>query len=140
MESFGSKILLLISLLNLEINFLVDSASGTGLTPSANAIYMQAGALALIVLGEYLLLKEYEGHTGFAWELLLFTTCPSFGGSSNWMNWSDNVVSYEIGISMVFLSFISMEVAFRSNRSRYFIAMAIISGLIPFFYEANNVL
>ena len=26
----------------------------------------------------------------------------------------------------------------RSNRSRYFIAMAIISGIIPFFYEANN--
>ena len=124
---------------DLGINFLVDSASSSGITPSVNAIYMQAGALALIVLGEYLLLKRYEGHTGFAWGVAALTPLALLlGGSSNWMNWSDNVVSYEIGISMVFLSFISMEVAFRSNRSNYFIAMAIISGLIPFFYEANN--
>jgi len=124
---------------DLGISFLLDSASGSGVAPSANAIYMQAGALALIVLGEYLLLKRYEGHTGFAWGVAALTPLALLlGGSSNWMNWSDNVVSYEIGISMVFLSFISMEVAFRSNRSRYFIAMAIISGLIPFFYEGNN--
>ena len=118
--------------------FVVSNGNG-GLGPSVNAIYLQSGALALVVLAEYLLLKRYEGQTGFAWGVTALTPLALLlGGSTNWMNWSENVVSYEIGISIVFLSFISMEVAFRSNRSRYFIAMAIISGIIPFFYEANN--
>ena len=118
--------------------FVVSNGNG-GVIPSVNAIYLQSGALALVVLAEYLLLKRYEGQTGFAWGVTALTPLALLlGGSANWMNWSDNVVSYEIGISIVFLSFISMEVAFRSNRSIYFIAMAIISGIIPFFYEANN--
>ena len=118
--------------------FVVSNANGA-LVPSVNAIYLQSGALALVVLAEYLLLKRYEGQTGFAWGVTALTPLALLlGGSANWMNWSENIVSYEIGISIVFLSFISMEVAFRSNRSRYFIAMAIISGIIPFFYEANN--
>ena len=59
-------------------------------------------------------------------------------GSSIWMEWSENIVSWELGISMIALASLSMWLSLRANSGIIFSVVAVTSGLLPLLYEYNN--
>ena len=54
------------------------------------------------------------------------------------MGWSDNIVSWELGISMIALASLSMWLSLRANSGIIFSVVAVTSGLLPLLYEYNN--
>ncbi len=107
--------------------------------PNANGIYMQVIAIIALLLAEIKLLKRYKGATTFGWGVAIYSPLALMvAGIGTWIEWSDNIVSYELGIAIIVLSFVSMEAALRSNKSMHFFVVAIVSGLIPILYELFN--
>ena len=108
--------------------------------PNANAIYVQTAAMLLLVFGEVQLLKRFKGATSFgravaAYAPILFLVAAGMGP---WMKWTDNNISYEMGLSLILLSFAAMEMALRSNKALNFVVVAVISGLTPIIFEVFN--
>ena len=54
------------------------------------------------------------------------------------MEWSENIVSWELGISMIALASLSMWLSLRANSGIIFSVVAVTSGLLPLLYEYNN--
>ena len=108
--------------------------------PNAKAIYVQTAALLLLVFGEVQLLKRFKGATGFGRAVAAYAPILVLvaAGIGPWMKWTNNVISYEIGISLVLLCLVSMEMALRSNKALNFVVVAVVSGLTPILFELYN--
>ena len=107
--------------------------------PSANAIYIQMAATLLLALAQSAYLSRLKGVTTFGWSVTTFTPLVvALIGSSIWMEWSDNIVSWELGISMIALASLSMWLSLRANSGIIFSVVAVTSGLLPLLYEYNN--
>ena len=107
--------------------------------PNANGIYLQVIAVIALLYGEIKLLKRYKGATTFGWGVAIYGPLAlMITGVGPWIDWSNNEVSYELGIAIIVLSFVSMEAALRSNKSMHFFVVAIVSGLVPILYELFN--
>ena len=126
--------------LNLEI--FGDSSNytdGADWQPNANGIYMQVVAVIALLYTEIKLLKRYKGATTFGWGVAIYGPLAlMIAGVGPWLDWSNYEVSYELGIAIIILSFVSMEAALRSNKSMHFFVAAIVSGIIPILYELFN--
>lgn len=111
----------------------------TDWSPNANGIYAQLATCLLLTFGHYRLLKRYSGDTGFGWGVATYAPMAILlAGVGPWIRWSGNVVSYELGISIIVISLVSMEMALRSNKALNFGVVAFASGLVPLVYEFLN--
>ncbi len=107
--------------------------------PSANAIYVQLAATLFLALAQTVYLLRLKGVTTFGWSVTTFTPLVvALIGSSIWMDWSGNVVSWELGIAMISLASFSMWLSLRANSGIIFSVVAVTSGLLPLLYEYNN--
>ena len=124
------------------VDWLIPSGTNPGdmgWIPSGNAIYLQLAATLLLALAQTAYLMRLKGVTTFSWSVATFTPLVvALIGSSIWMEWSNNIVSYELGISMIALASFSMWLALRSNSGIIFSVVAVTSGLLPLLYEYNN--
>ena len=108
-------------------------------SPSANGIYVQLVACTTLIMGEYLYLKRLNGATSFGWSIITFTPLALVvAGVGPWLAWSGDLVSWELGISIVGMALLSMWLALESNNSLIFSITAIVSGLLPLLYEILN--
>ena len=104
--------------------------------PEAQAIYLQLVACILLALGQYWYLRKLKGEITFG--LAVNTLTPLavvMIGFGPWLDWSNQVVSYELGISIISLSALSMWLALRTNNGIIFSIVAVFSGLVPILYE-----
>ena len=116
-----------------------DYTNGTDWQPNANGIYAQVVAIIALLYAEIKLLQRYKGATTFGWGVAIYGPLAlMIAGIGPWLDWSNNIVSYELGIAIILLSFVSMEAALRSNKSMHFFVAAIVSGIIPILYELYN--
>ena len=116
-----------------------DYTNGTDWQPNANGIYAQVVAIMALLYTEIKLLQRYKGATTFGWGVAIYGPLAlMIAGIGPWLDWSNNIVSYELGIAIIVLSFVSMEAALRSNKSMHFFVAAIVSGIIPILYELYN--
>jgi len=107
--------------------------------PNANGIYLQVVAVIALLYTEIKLLNRYKGATTFGWGVAIYGPLAlMITGIGPWIEWSNNEVSYELGIAIIILSFVSMEAALRSNKSMHFFVAAIVSGIVPILYELFN--
>ena len=107
--------------------------------PTANAIYVQMVATVGLVLAQTAYLMRLRGVTTFGWSVTTFTPLiVALIGSSIWMEWSSDIVSWELGISMIALASLSMWLSLRANSGIIFSVVAVTSGLLPLLYEYNN--
>ena len=110
-----------------------------GWIPSAKAIYFQLGALVALISGQTIYLSKLKGKTTFAWSITTFTPLVmALIASIRWMEWSNNIVSWELGISMITLTTIAMWLSLRANSGIIFSVVAVTSGLVPLLYEISN--
>ena len=108
-------------------------------SPSANGIYVQLIACIALILSEYKYLKGLKGSTSFGWSIISFTPLALIAaGVGPWLSWSGDVVSWELGISIVSMSLLSMWLALESNNGFIFSIVAVVAGLIPLLYEILN--
>ena len=115
------------------------SVNDTGWIPSANAIYLQLAATLFLALAQTVYLMRLKGVTTFGWSVTTFTPLVvALIGSSIWMDWSNNIVSWELGIAMISLASFSMWLSLRANSGIIFSVVAVTSGLLPLLYEYNN--
>ena len=121
------------------IDFLIDDArpwSEQDWQPAAEAIYLQLSACILLALGQYWYLRKLKGEITFG--LAVNTLTPLavvMIGFGPWLDWSNQVVSYELGVSIISLSALSMWLALRTNNGIIFSIVAVFSGLVPILYE-----
>ena len=107
--------------------------------PSANAIYVQLVACLLLIMGQVWYLGRLKGQTTFGWSVATFTPLVlALIGFGPWMRWSGDIVSWELGISIISLSAFAMWLSLRSNSGMIFAIVAIFCGIIPILYEAQN--
>ena len=107
--------------------------------PTANAIYVQMVATVGLVLAQTAYLMRLRGVTTFGWSVTTFTPLiVALIGSSIWMEWSNDIVSWELGVSMIALATLSMWLSLRANSGIIFSVVAVTSGLLPLLYEYNN--
>jgi len=113
--------------------------TSTDWNPTANGIYVQMAATFALTLAQTAYLMRLKGVTTFGWSVTTFTPLVvALIGSSIWMEWSDNIVSWELGISMIALASLSMWLSLRANSGIIFSVVAVTSGLLPLLYEYNN--
>ena len=111
----------------------------TDWSPNANGIYAQTITCLLLTFGHYRLLKRYSGDTSFGWGVATYAPMAVLiAGVGPWIRWSQNEVSWELGIAIVLISFVSMEMALRSNRALNFVVVAVAAGVVPIIYEMLN--
>ena len=121
------------------LDFLIDDArpwAEQDWQPAAEAIYLQLAACILLALGQYWYLRKLKGEITFG--LAVNTLTPLavvMIGFGPWLDWSNQVVSYELGISIISLSALSMWLALRTNNGIIFSIVAVFSGLVPILYE-----
>ena len=104
--------------------------------PAAEAIYVQLAGCILLALGQYWYLRKLKGEITFG--LAVNTLTPLaivMIGFGPWLDWSNQIVSYELGISIISLSALSMWLALRTNNGIIFSIVAVFSGLVPILYE-----
>ena len=107
--------------------------------PNANGIYAQTLAVLGVTALHLNILNRYEGEKSFGFGVATYAPMVVLlGGVGPWIRWSGDIVSYELGISMLLLTVVSMEVAVRSNRSINFAVVAFLAGLMPVVYELIN--
>jgi len=108
--------------------------------PNAKAIYVQTAAMLALIFGEIQLLKRFKGATGFGRAVAAYAPILVLvaAGMGPWMSWTDNTISYEMGLSLILLSFAAMEMALRSNKALNFVVVAVVSGLTPILFEVFN--
>ncbi len=108
-------------------------------SPSANGIYVQLIACIALILSEYKYLKGLKGSTSFGWAIISFTPLALIAaGVGPWLSWSNDVVSWELGISIVSMSLLSMWLALESNNGFVFSIVAVVAGIVPLLYEILN--
>jgi len=138
---WGARYLISVLAAN-DVSWLIaegDSYSKTDWSPSANAIYVQLVLCCALIIGECIYLEKLGGDRTFSWSVATFTPLGlAVVGVGPWLSWSNNTVSYELGISIVTLCGIAMIIALRSNRSMVFSIVAVTSGLLPILYEILN--
>ena len=126
----------------MDFQWLMDKGvpySDVDWTPSANAIYVQLIACILLILGQTWYLSQLKGETTFGWAATTFTPLVlALVGFGPWMEWSGNIVSWELGLSIISLTALSMWLSLRSNSGLIFSVVAVVSGLIPILYETQN--
>lgn len=116
-----------------------DYNGGVEWSPNAYGIYAQLAGTLLLTYGHHRLLKRYSGDTSFGWGVATYAPMAILiAGVGPWIRWSESVVSYELGISIIVLSMVSMEMALRSNKALNFGIVAFASGLVPIIYEVLN--
>ena len=139
---WGTRYLMGVATGTLELDWFgnpADYNGGVDWSPNAYGIYAQLAGTILLTFGHYRLLKRYSGDTSFGWGVATYAPMAILiAGVGPWIRWSDSVVSYELGISIVVLSMISMEMALRSNKALNFGIVAFASGLVPIIYEVLN--
>ena len=108
--------------------------------PNANAIYVQTAAIIALIFAEIQLFKRFKGATGFGRAVSAYAPVLVLvaAGMGPWMRWTDNIISYEMGLSLILLCFASMELALRSNKALNFVVVAVVSGLTPILFEVFN--
>ncbi|MGY8754281.1 MAG: hypothetical protein ACKVIR_01190 [Candidatus Poseidoniales archaeon] len=113
--------------------------SDTDWHPSSAAIYVQLSACIALILAQMGYLDRLKGQTTFGWSVTTFTPLAlAFVGMGPWLDWSNNIVSYELGISIISLTALAMWLSLRSNSGVIFAIVAVTSGLIPLMYEMMN--
>ena len=87
--------------------------------PNENGIYVQTIAILAMMLVQYFILQRFKGETKFGWAVASYAPMIILmgAGMNIWLNWSDGVVSYGIGISTIALSIAAMQMALKSNNS-----------------------
>ena len=107
--------------------------------PSANAIYVQLVACLVLIMGQVWYLSRLKGQTTFGWSVASFTPLVlALIGFGPWMRWSGDIVSWELGISIISLSAFAMWLSLRSNSGMIFAIVTIFCGIIPILYEFQN--
>jgi drug/metabolite transporter superfamily protein YnfA len=108
--------------------------------PNAKAIYVQTAAMLALIFAEIQLLKRFKGATGFGRAVAAYSPILVLlaAGMGPWMKWTDNIISYEMGLSLILLCFAAMEMALRSNKALNFVVVAVVSGFIPIIFEVFN--
>ncbi len=113
--------------------------SNTDWSPSAEAIYVQLAACFLLIIGQVMYLNRLKGKVIFGWSVTTFTPLVlAIIGFGPWMRWSNDIVSWELGISIISLTALSMWLSLRSNSGIVFGIAAVASGIIPILYELQN--
>ena len=139
---WGSRWLIGVLAGDFNVEWLIDEGTNPNdadWSPSANAIYIQMVATLLLASGQAFYLSKLKGVTTFGWSVTTFTPLViALIGSSIWMDWSGNIVSWELGISMISLASLSMWLSLRANSGIIFSVVAITSGILPLLYEYNN--
>ena len=135
---YSTRLLISIAAEN-RLEFLIDEARPwpeQDWQPAAEAIYLQLVACVLLALGQYWYLRKLKGEITFG--LAVNTLTPLavvMIGFGPWLDWSNQVVSYELGISIISLSALAMWLALRTNNGIIFSIVAVFSGLVPILYE-----
>ncbi len=112
---------------------------GVDWSPNANGIYAQVATCLTLTYGHYRLLNRYSGDTSFGWGVATYAPMAVLiAGVGPWIRWSESTVSWELGMAIVLISFVSMEMALRSNRALNFVVVAVAAGIVPIIYEALN--
>ena len=108
--------------------------------PNAKGIYVQTAAMLALIFAEIQLLKRFKGATGFGRAVAAYAPILVLvgAGMGPWMTWTDNTISYEMGLSLILLCFAAMEMALRSNKALNFVVVAVVSGLTPILFEVFN--
>ena len=107
--------------------------------PNANLIYAQTTGAFVLVLGQIRLLHRYSGELTFSWTVAAsIPLALLLVGVGPWIDYSNSVVSYELGSAIVLLSALAMWVSIQSNKSITFTAIASVCGFIPLIYELMN--
>ena len=108
--------------------------------PNAKGIYVQTAAMLALIFGEIQLLKRFKGATGFGRAVAAYSPILVLvaAGMGPWMKWTENTISYEMGLSLILLCFAAMEMALRSNKALNFVVVAVVSGLTPIIFEVFN--
>ena len=111
-----------------------------GWYPNGNGIYVQTAAILLLMVVQYKLLQRYKGQTKFGWAIASYAPMIVLlgAGMNIWLKWSEDVVSYEIGISLIVLSVAAMEMALRSNNSINLTVIVIASSIAPILFESAH--
>ena len=125
----------------LELDFFGDPTSytETDWSPNANAIYAQTLTCLLLTYGHYRLLQRYKGQTSFGWGVATYAPMAILlAGVGPWIRWSNDVVSWELGIAMLSITLVSLEMSLRSNKALNFVVVAFVAGLVPLVYEGLN--
>ena len=121
------------------VSFLVDEGrpwQEEDWQPAAEAIYVQLAACLLLALGQYWYMRKLKGEITFGLAVNTLTPLAVLMiGFGPWLEWSNQVVSYELGISIISLSALSMWLALRTNNGIIFSIVAVFSGLVPILYE-----
>lgn len=125
-----------------DVSWLINDAmpySDTDWYPSANAIYVQLVACLFLMVGQVWYLGRLKGQTTFGWSVATFTPLVlALIGFGPWMRWSGDIVSWELGISIISLSAFAMMLSLRSNSGMIFAIVAVFCGIIPILYEFQN--
>jgi hypothetical protein len=108
-------------------------------SPNANGIYAQTLTCLMLTYGHYRLLKRYSGDTSFGWGVATYAPMAVLiAGVGPWIRWSENVVSWELGIAMLSITLVSLEMSLRSNKALNFVVVAFAGALVPIIYETLN--
>ena len=139
---WGTRWLIGVAAGDMDIQWLMEEGipySDDDWIPSANAIYVQLIACILLILGQTWYLSQLKGETTFGWAATTFTPLVlALVGFGPWMDWSGNIVSWELGISIISLTALAMWLSLRSNSGLIFSIVAVVSGLIPILYETQH--
>lgn len=138
---WGARYLMALATGSLEMTTFGDPAAYTDSdwAPNANGVYAQTLAVLGVTVLHLAILNRYQGEKSFGFGVATYAPMVVLlGGVGPWIRWSGDVVSYELGISMLLLTLMSMEVAVRSNRSINFAIVAFLAGLMPIVYELIN--
>ena len=112
---------------------------GDDWSPSANAIYVQLGAGLALVFGLTKYIRTFKSGTSFGWLVTsLIPLALLLAGVGPWINWSDNVISWELGSSIVVLTILSMHLSLQSDNSFLFSSVLVFTSLVPIIYEVLN--
>ena len=113
--------------------------SDSNWSPSAEAIYVQLAACFILISAQVLYLNRLKGKVTLGWSVTTFTPLVlAIIGFGPWMRWSNDIVSWELGISIISLTAASMWLSLRSNSGIVFAIAAVTSGIIPILYEIQN--
>ena len=113
--------------------------SDTDWSPSPEAIYVQLVACFILIFGQVMYLNRLKGKVIFGWSVTTFTPLVlAIIGFGPWMRWSNDIVSWELGVSIISLTAVSMWLSLRSNSGIVFAIAAVTSGIIPILYEMQN--
>ena len=108
-------------------------------SPSANAIYVQLGAGLALIFGLTKYIRSFKSGTSFGWLVTsLIPLALVLAGVGPWIDWSNNVISWELGISIVVLTILSMHLSLQSDNSFLFSSVLVVTSMVPIIYEVLN--